>query len=152
MVFFFFQDKPTVPPSASARTMQMQQAEKITNRMFKEVGKLFRNVEYVKLFCAFTVILGNLNALAALLNQLPGGYSNGEIGITGAVLIMSGFLGAFATGFVLDWSKAYRTVLKVSYAAAFVFSVFFLSNCRSNNFPLFIVSAGLLGFRNTADK
>lgn len=53
-----------------------------------------------------------MNALAALLNQLPGDYSNGAAGSLGAVLILSGFLGAFLTGFILNSTKAYRTILK----------------------------------------
>jgi MFS family permease len=66
--------------------------------------------------------------------------------MTGAALIMSGFVGAFCTGFVLDYTKAYRTVLKASYYLAVLAWIFFLSNCRSNNFPLFIASGALMGF------
>ena len=139
----FFKDEPPTPPTASAKTMQMN---KKSNQMFIEVANLFQNKEYVKLFLSFTIILGSLNALAALLNQLPGGYSNSEIGVTGAALIMSGFFGAFLTGFLLDYSKAYSTVLKAAYFMAFICWVAFLANCRSNNFVLFILTGALLGF------
>lgn len=144
MVFtlVFFRDEPPTPPTSSAKTMQQN---KKSNQMFIEVANLFQNVEYVKIFCSFTIILGSLNALAALLNQLPGDYSNSEIGLTGAALIMSGFFGAFLTGFVLDYSKAYSTVFKSSYFLAYICWIFFLSNCRSNNLVLFILSGAFLG-------
>lgn len=148
LTLILFQDAPPTPPSESAKKMLAASSgnSQVANRMFHEVKNLFRNAEYVKLFFSFTIILGNLNALAALLNQLPGGYGNGEIGLTGAALIMSGFVGAFCTGFVLDYSKAYRSVLKAAYYLAFVSWIFFLSNCREGNFGLFIASGALLGF------
>jgi len=143
LTLLLFQDHPPTPPTVSAKTMQMN---KKSNQMFIEVTNLFQNTEYVKLFCAFTIILGSLNSLAALLNQLPGDYSNSEIGLTGAALIMSGFFGAFMTGFVLDYSKAYSTVLKVAYFLAAICWVFFLANCRNGNLALFVVSGAFLGF------
>jgi sugar phosphate permease len=143
LTFLFFRDEPPTPPTTSAKTMQMN---KKSNQMFIEVTNLFQNGEYVKLFFSFTIILGSLNALAALLNQLPGDYSNSEIGLTGAALIMSGFFGAFMTGFVLDYSKAYSTVLKAAYFLAVVCWIFFLSNCRGGNLVLFVVSGAFLGF------
>jgi FLVCR family MFS transporter 7 len=142
LTFALFRDQPPTPPTASAKTMQMN---KKTDQMFIEVTNLFQNGEYVKLFVAFTIILGSLNALAALLNQLPGDYSNSEIGLTGAALIMSGFFGAFLTGFVLDYSKAYSTVLKAAYFLAVLCWIFFMANCRSGNTVLFVVSAACLG-------
>jgi len=152
LTFLFFTDGPPSPPSESARKMLLNNSNNAgtSNRMFREVKNLFKNWEYVKLFFSFTIILGNLNALAALLNQLPGGYSNSEIGATGAALIMSGFVGAFCTGFILDYTKAYRTILKGSYYLAFVSWIFFLSNCRPNQFGLFIASGALLGFFHIA--
>ncbi len=141
----FLKSEPETPASAAAEHMQIIKASKGLNTMFGEIQKLFGNWEYSKLLFSFGIVLGSLNALAALLNQLPGGFSNGEVGLSGAVLIMSGFLGAFATGFVLDYTKAYQAVLKVAYVMTMLSWTFFMSNCRSNNFGLFIASAALLG-------
>jgi Zn-dependent protease len=73
---------------------------------------LLSNREYIKVLFAFTIALGQLNAVAALINQLPGDYSNGEAGTVGAVLILCGFLGAFLTGFVLNHFKSYKEILQ----------------------------------------
>eukprot|EP01038_Epipyxis_sp_PR26KG_P009236 gene9236-12450_t len=141
ILYILFRPQPPSPPSSSATTMLNNKG----TSMLKESWNLLANYEYRKLFFAFTLILGNLNALAALLNQLPGGYTNGQIGTTGAVLIICGFLGAFATGFIIEYSKAYQTVLKTAYLCAFVAWIFFMANCHPNNFPLFIFGAALLG-------
>lgn len=112
--YFFFQSNPKTPPSNSAMLMTSNEDEidGEETHVWAEIKNLFNKTEYVKLLIGFTIALGNLNALAALLNQLPGDYSNGAAGNLGAVLIMCGFLGAFLTGFILDSTKAYRTILK----------------------------------------
>lgn len=78
------------------------------------IVSLLTNHEYVKVLFAFTIALGQLNAVAALINQLPGDYSNGEAGTVGAVLILCGFLGAFITGFILNHFKSYKEILQRS--------------------------------------
>jgi hypothetical protein len=110
-----------------------------------EFWALLQNRNFCLLFMGFTVTLAHLNSLAVLLNQLPGDYSNGTAGLLGASLILCGFLGAFLTGFVLEWTKAYQTVLKVAYSLSMVGVVTFLSNCHSNNQAGLIISAGFLG-------
>lgn len=97
------------------------------------------------LLFSFTIALGQLNALAALIGQLPGDYSNGEYGSLGAVLILCGFTGAFMTGFVLNHSKAYLQVLQIAYFLATLCVVFFVANCFKDNYPLLLTSAALLG-------
>ena len=62
--------------------------------------------------CANT---GHLNSLAALIGQLPGDYADEDYGEVGAILIICGFISSFLTGFLLNCSLAYRTVLKVAY-------------------------------------
>jgi MFS family permease len=146
LALIFLRSEPSTPASASAEQMQIIKSTKGLNTVFGEIQKLFSNREYVKLLFSFTIVLGSLNALAALLNQLPGGFSNSEVGLSGAILILSGFFGAFLTGFVLDYSKSYQIVVRVAYFLTLLSWIFFLSNCRSNNFALFIFSASLLGF------
>ncbi|RYH28512.1 MFS transporter [archaeon] len=146
ITFFFFRSRPDTPASASAEQMQIIASTKALNTMFDEMVKLVStNTEYRKLLFSFTIVLGNLNAIAALLNQLPGGYSNGTVGLTGAVLILTGFAGAFGTGFVLDYTKAYTQVLKCAYVLTFLSWLFFFANCRGNNTALFVFSAAVLG-------
>lgn len=106
---FLFQSAPKTPPSASAHDSHQEQGNVNITAQLKN---LFTKPDYLKLLFSFTIALGQLNALAALIGQLPGDYSNVEYGSFGAVLILCGFTGAFLTGFVLNHSKAYMQVLQ----------------------------------------
>ena len=81
--------------------------------IYRSMGQLLKNVEYMKLLFSFSLLLGNLNAICALINQLPGSdtYSSSQVGNAGALLIITGFLGALLMGFVLESTKAYRYVV-----------------------------------------
>jgi hypothetical protein len=146
LVFFFFSSYPPTPPSNSAMQMNSKNDGDQQSAVWDDVKALLNHKHYFKLLVGFTIALGNLNALAALLNQLPGDYSNSEVGNLGAILIMCGFIGAFLSGFVLESTKAYRPILKTVYSISFGAWVFFASNCRKDNYGLLLASAGLLGF------
>jgi FLVCR family MFS transporter 7 len=146
LVFFFFSSAPPTPPSNSAMQMSNKNDGDQQTAVWDDVKALVAHKDYFKLLVGFTIGLGNLNALAALLNQLPGDYSNSEVGNLGAILIMCGFIGAFLSGFVLESTKAYRPILKMVYTISFGAWVFFASNCRKDNYGLLLASAGLLGF------
>jgi hypothetical protein len=109
LTFFFFRSAPKTPPSASAHETHQERGNVDITAQLKN---LFSKPDYLKLLFSFTIALGQLNALAALIGQLPGDYSNTEYGSLGAVLILCGFTGAFMTGFVLNHSKAYMQVLQ----------------------------------------
>jgi FLVCR family MFS transporter 7 len=147
LVVLFYQSKPDLDPSKSAKNLSLnEQKNHSTKKFMSTLKQLFTNTEYIKLFVAFTILLGNMNSIAALLNQLPGQYSNAQIGGTGAVLVLSGIFGSLLAGFVIEYTKMYKLILKIAYPLAFCSWVLFLSNCRANNFNLFIFSAALLGF------
>lgn len=146
LVFFFFSSAPPTPPSNSAMQMNSKNDGDQQSALWDDVKALLGHKQYFRLLIGFTIALGNLNALAALLNQLPGDYSNSQVGSLGAILIMCGFIGAFLSGFVLESTKAYRPILKSVYTISFGAFVFFASNCRKDNYGLLLASAGLLGF------
>lgn len=144
LTIFLFQSAPPTPPSVTSDLFH--QSAKVTRRDLKnEFFTLMSNSNYVILLFSFTIALGNLNAIAALLNQLPGSFSNEEVGLTGFALILSGFLGAFVTGIFLEKTKAYRPILKFSYAVAVLFWLIFMGSSRSGNVGFFIASAAILG-------
>eukprot|EP01031_Cornospumella_fuschlensis_P031428 gene31428-37986_t len=66
VTFFLFRSRPDTPASASAEQMQIIASTKALNTMFDEMLKLVStNAEYRKLLFSFTIVLGNLNAIAA---------------------------------------------------------------------------------------
>lgn len=142
-VYFLFRERPPLPPSLTAEKSDLE--DESGPSIFAYFYDLLSSVNYVKLLIAFTIILGNLNAVATLLNQLPASYSGGEIGFTGAALIMAGFCLSLLAGYVLDCSKSYKLVLCILYILTFLSWTFFMASCRDGVFPLFIFSAACLG-------
>ena len=167
-LYMFFSAYPDTPPTTSALKEREAYEKSVADagRADKDVGErganalspppslqqqselwqLFTNRNFRLLFIGFTLALAHLNSLAVLLNQLPGGYDNATVGLLGAVLILSGFCGAFVTGFVLEYTKAYESVLKGAYMLALVAVVTFMSNCGSGNTLGLILSGAFVGF------
>ncbi len=114
--------------------------------MFSEVQSLFANLEYMKLFTSFTLVTGAMHGVLSLINQLPTDFGNDEIGYAASAVIVCGLIGAFAVGFLLDYTKAYRTIYKVLNVVSIAALIFFLSNCRDGAYTLFLQSGGLYGF------
>lgn len=141
-IIFLFRSEPPSPPSIS----ESQKTTKVARSTWTQLTELLKKTEYVKLLVSFTIALANLNALAALLNQLPGGYSNSQVGLTGFTLIISGFIGAFLAGMVLERSKAYRPLLKFFWLTSVTFWAIFALSCRTSSFAFFLTSGGFLGF------
>ena len=83
-----------------------------------------------------------------LINQLvaPQGYSNDDAGTFGMVLIICGLIGAGIIGFVLERTRAYRTVLKIGFVVNFGAIIIFCGMLRANNFGGLLFSFCLLGF------
>ena len=146
ITFVAFRSAPPKPPSYSAMQMENNKAAADRKGMGHAIKELLCNKNYLCLLFSFTVVLSNLNALAALLNQLPGGHSNTQAGLCGTVLILSGFFGALITGVVLDFTKSYRTIITVAYVTAMLSWGMFMASCGDDQVTFFIISASILGF------
>jgi nitrate/nitrite transporter NarK len=120
---FLFRERPPTPPSATAENTADARAN--SPSVFEYFGTLLTSPEYLKILIPFTIILANLNAVAALLNQLPTNYSSGQIGITGAALIMGGFIASLAIGYILDYTKAHLFLMRLLYVLTFISWTFF---------------------------
>lgn len=138
-----FRERPPTPPSATAENTDDDRAG--APSVFEYFGTLLTSPEYLKILIPFTIILANLNAVAALLNQLPTNYSSGQIGITGAALIMGGFIASLAIGYILDCTKAHLFIIRLLYVLTFLSWTFFMASSRNDVFPVFIIAAICLG-------
>ena len=151
LVALCFKAKPAQPPTRSAEKVAAAANAASHNisvdytSAYYDILSLIDNTPYVCLFIAFAIGLAHLNALAALLGQLPGDYSSVQAGGLGAILIMCGFTGAFVTGFILDATKSYRTFLQIVYTFILGAWIFFLYGA-SSSFGLAAAGAGVLGW------
>jgi hypothetical protein len=143
-VIFCFRSAPHKPPSYSS--LHMKSSSLLARpSIYKELMNLWRNSDYIYVLISFSIVYANLNSIAALINQLPGDYSNDEVGFTAAGVILTGFVGSLVVGLVLDYTKQYKAVLKISYCTTVPAWIIASSGCRPGNFPLFISGACLLG-------
>ncbi len=116
--------------------------------LYHEVQTLFTNRDYIFLFLAFTLIIGVLNGLLPLFNQIlePHGYTNSEAGTLAAVIIVVGLIGAVVGGILMEKTKAYRAIFKSYMVLAGFAGLLFFSLMYKDNFWPLLCAAGLLGF------
>jgi MFS family permease len=97
-------------------------------------------------FNCFFKSVGTIHGALSLIGQLPTNYSDSEIGYAASLITFCGLLGSFFCGFLLDYTKAYRTIYKVANVCAFFSLVFFVSNATDNRYALFMIAGCLYGF------
>eukprot|EP01031_Cornospumella_fuschlensis_P030857 gene30857-37289_t len=158
LTLFFFSALPPSPPSKAAEqkiiliTNPLKRDSSTingdTSQLFTKLQSLYSNRHYVQLFCAFSLGVGFFYTLLTLLNQLirPHGYSNDDAGTFGSVFIVFGLVGAALTGYVMERTKAYRTILKVEGLASVFSAIFLLGMLYKDNFAGILVAFSILGF------
>ena len=104
---FFMPVKPPTPSSASA-----DHARPSIRQTF---SLLARNKNFFLLLAPFAVYVALFNSASSLLTEIltPYGFSENESGISGALLIIVGLVGAAVSSPLIDRSKAYVPFLKI---------------------------------------
>jgi len=122
-----------------------QSALSILSRHSKE---LMENKHFCLLLAAFSIGLAVFNGLLTVIDQWlsPFGYSEGQSGIAGGTLILSGLVGAAAAGVLLDSYHCYRSLLKGCFVCAFFALIFMCAMLREDNYPLLLFSFAAMGF------
>ncbi|KAL5015889.1 hypothetical protein ScPMuIL_005478 [Solemya velum] len=135
---------PPSPPSSSA--------DEKSEPFFVGLKKIMRNRSYLVLNISFGAGLGIITALTSFLQQIlcPRGYTNDFAGMTGALLIGCGFVGALLAGLYVDRTKKFEEVVKISYGLAILCSGLFCQFSRLRDMNAAIVLSvcflGCFGF------
>ena len=110
--------------------------------------KLLEDKEFLKLVLGFGTGLAIFNSLMTVIQQIisPAGYSSDDAGSFGGILIGSGLVGAMIVGPLLDYTKAYKTVLKIGMPIGLVAVTAFVANLKPDNFTVVAICIGCLGF------
>jgi len=134
--------------SAGASSIDGGSAVKLGWEQVLTEGKaLWKNKQYLYLLLSFSVGLGLVNSVLTLVFQLvdPYGYSNTDAGLFGFVLILSGLLGAAVMAWVMEHTRAYRTIYSYGFLLCTITVTFFTTMLYHDNFNLLIFSFGLMG-------
>eukprot|EP01118_Nematostelium_gracile_P008576 TRINITY_DN2839_c0_g1_i5.p1 TRINITY_DN2839_c0_g1~~TRINITY_DN2839_c0_g1_i5.p1 ORF type:complete len:452 (+),score=31.31 TRINITY_DN2839_c0_g1_i5:30-1358(+) len=135
LTLLFFRDRPT---SSLPSTMTFVES-------LKHIG---RDPQSVLLLVLFAWAYGAFNTFATVVGQLfaPFGYSEGDIGMFGALTILLGVLGCVCTGVLLDRYRWFRGTMTVSLVAGTLVTGA-LTLCMRRGLTGVIATAnGVLGF------
>ncbi|XP_078615182.1 solute carrier family 49 member A3-like [Branchiostoma floridae x Branchiostoma japonicum] len=131
---------PPSPPSISAA--------KGTQPFFPGLKMLCRDVQYWILMLTFGAGMGTFQTFVSVIEQVfcPRGYTDTFAGICAALMVLLGMVGAGAAGRLVDRTKRFEEIIKLSAAigtlALIVFAV--LSNYPGKEVPL-AISASVFG-------
>ncbi|GAB1607657.1 solute carrier family 49 member A3-like [Argonauta hians] len=135
------QSVPPTPPTASA--------EKQSEPFFQGFKQLMRNKSYVTLCLNFGAGLGLFTAFSTLFQQIlcPRGYSDNFSGLCGALFIGAGLVGAGMAGPLIDFTKRFEDIIKITSCITTLCSIMFAVVSRYENQKVLIgVSVALFGF------
>ena len=125
LVLLFFRSRPIFPPSKTALQQQINDKIRLENKRgledFKAAVKtIFQDKNFIILFLVYSLNLGAFQSLATLVNQLmsPFGYSSGESGGMGAMVVVVGVFGAAIAGKMMDKFRAYKLALLILLAGS----------------------------------
>ncbi|XP_066940693.1 solute carrier family 49 member A3-like isoform X3 [Macrobrachium rosenbergii] len=138
--------KPPTPPSASAEEGNDQQTKASYLSQLKDA---FTCVPYWLLLLALGCGVGLFSALATVTQQIlcPLGYSDDFGGLANATMILCGFVGSAVTGIMVDKTKQFTPITKLSYGAAAVMAIVMLELFLVPHQPALIATfTGLFGF------
>lgn len=110
---------PPTPPTSSAAS--------VSPPFFPGLKLALRNRPFLVLILCLGNGVGVFNAVYTLIQQFlcPKGYDNSFVGLCGSLLIVGGLLGSVVAGVIVDRTKWFEQVAKISYSIAAVVSCAF---------------------------
>jgi len=137
-------EKPEHPPSKIAITKK-EDEEKGVCRTYQQL-LLMKN--YMLLVFVFTVLFAIYIALATIIDPLltPFGYEPGVIAILGAVFIVAGVISTMIIGILLDKTKKYLFILRLTTFMSFFSTAIAYFILPLNNTVLCIIVITVVGF------
>jgi sugar phosphate permease len=137
IVFVFLKEKPKVP--AGPRGNVDDQFS------FRDVPKLKKNRNFMRLLIIVFIVLGIFNALLTCISDIlgPRGINVDQSGIIGGVIIVAGLFGAIIIPLLSDKLRKRRIFITVSVIMSLLgmLGISFL-----NNFTVLIIFAVIIGF------
>jgi MFS family permease len=141
MGFIFFREQPETPPSPSA--------ESFRDDFMDSFRSALKEKAFLVLLCTISPGYGILTAVFSLIGDLAAGkgYSEETSGLIGVVMVLGGLLGAVVLGGLLDETKRYFLLIRVSFFFAAIFLSSFIISMEFEAPPWVVyLTSGLAGF------
>eukprot|EP00013_Stygamoeba_regulata_P023733 CAMPEP_0177646896 /NCGR_PEP_ID=MMETSP0447-20121125/10012_1 /TAXON_ID=0 /ORGANISM="Stygamoeba regulata, Strain BSH-02190019" /LENGTH=566 /DNA_ID=CAMNT_0019149447 /DNA_START=163 /DNA_END=1863 /DNA_ORIENTATION=+ len=99
-----FRDRPPLPPSLTCT---------LPGFSVRELVALARDLPFLLLSVVFGVVIGAFYAVSTILNEtmVPLGYTVGDVGLCGMLMVVGGLLGACLAGYLVDLTHRYKLLL-----------------------------------------
>jgi len=153
MVFFMVTtSNPPSPPSQSSELGLLENRDSSVKEYLKTMKSMFMNVRFMVLFLVVGGAVGFFNVFSTQLSQFmcSRGYENTTSGITGSLLLGTGFIGAIASGLIVEKYGYIEEVSKLFYGISGIFAIIV---CQFMRYPdsevwihLFASLFGVFGF------
>jgi MFS family permease len=149
-VLAFFRERPPTPPSASAGF-----SDESSGIPFRaSVAMLAKNFQFWLLCAAFGIGVGSFYALSTLLDQLtePSGYSSGDAGWFGFILVTVGIAAAMFVSYLGDRTKQFRLLLLLAFIGLLGSLIWFSAQAvrRPRNMATMIACCSAMGAFSSA--
>ncbi|KAG9299470.1 hypothetical protein G9A89_009423 [Geosiphon pyriformis] len=133
-------DKPKTPPSYAALSL--------TEKSIPGVKKLIKDKNFLILLFSFSTINGFRTAILGLLSVtfVLYGYTEKDAGNVGAIMIMSGILGAGIVSYIIDKFHVHQFVLKTAAPLIGISFFMLIFVVKENNFYVIGAICCAIGF------
>lgn len=139
----FFKERPKMFPSDAAKNTKNTKFD-----FMKDLGLLLRNPNFIWLCLVFASLYGVYTSLGALLNPIvsPYHFDAADSSVIGATFIISGLIGSFFFGFLLDKYQKYLLVLRLVCFGTMLSALFIFLTLPSENMFIFDTNIAVMGF------
>ncbi|XP_076242837.1 choline/ethanolamine transporter flvcr2a [Calliopsis andreniformis] len=148
LIIILFEDDPKVPPSTARALQKLNQLEGEEN-FVEPIKRLLKNKQYLLLCNTYGLNVGVLNAVGTLLNQIYlRHFENGEedAGRIGLAMIITGMIGSFCFGVILDKTHKYKETTVIVYFLSLCGQILFATfTCLEIKWMIYL-SATFLGY------
>ena len=142
-MLIFFKERPKDFPSEAAKNTQNTKFN-----FMRDVTLLIKNPNYVWMTLVFSSLYGVYTSLGALINPIvkPYHFTAADCSVIGATFIMSGLIGSFFFGFLLDKYKKYLLILRIVCFGTFLSAIFIFLTLPTEKMIIFDPNIAIVGF------
>ena len=149
LVVFFFPNKPQFFANKSSyeRALLADKQENPLAGFLSILKRLLVHKSFILLLLNYGLIVGVYYAVSTLLSQLVSdAHESSQVGLMGAVMVVTGLFGSVLGGILLDITKKFKMISIVFYVFTLLCCAVFAGALRIENLASDFVLIGALGF------
>ena len=149
LVVFFFPNKPQFFANKSSyeRGLLAEKQESPLAGFFSTLKRVLAHKSFILLVLNYGLIVGVYYAVSTLLSQLVSdAHESSQVGLMGAVMVITGLFGSVLGGILLDKTKKFKRISIAFYVLTLLCCAVFTGVLTIGNLASDFVLIGALGF------